>query len=87
MRLKKLIPVKEPVAEIEKIVNDDGETVYQVYYQQYDEFDNKLENEFDRRPQIVFTKELLRNHFESFDTLNEAKEMIEKYGYKVSRIL
>lgn len=64
-------------AKIVKIINNENEIRFQVYYEQKDE-------SFDFTPEIKWTKKLAKEHIESFDNLEEAINMIIKYGYVLS---
>nr|DAF30425.1 MAG TPA: hypothetical protein [Caudoviricetes sp.] len=61
-------------ALIDKIINDQQETMYQVYYIQSD-------GSHDFLPEIRFTKKMAKEHFETFDNIEDAINMILKYGY------
>ena len=64
-------------AKVVKITNSENETRFQVYYEQEN-------GGFDYTPEIKWTKKLAKNHIESFDNLEEAVNMIMKYGYVLS---
>lgn len=61
-------------ALIDKIINDQQETMYQVYYIQSD-------GSHDFLPEIRFTKKMAKEHFETFNDIEDAINMILKYGY------
>ena len=61
-------------ALIDKIINDQQETMYQVYYIQSD-------GSHDFLPEIRFTKKMAKEHFETFENIEDAINMIFKYGY------
>ena len=61
-------------ALIDKIINDQQETMYQVYYIQSD-------GSHDFLPEVRFTKRMAKEHFETFDNIEDAINMIFKYGY------
>ena len=61
-------------ALIDKIINDQQETMYQVYYIQSDCSHYFL-------TEIKFTKKMTKEHFETFDDIEDAINMILKYGY------
>lgn len=65
-------------AKVVKIINSENEIRLQVYYEQKD-------GSFDFTPTgIKWTKKLAKEHIESFDNLEEAVNMIMKYGYVLS---
>lgn len=64
-------------AKIVKMTNSENETRYKVYY-------IRENGDVDYTPEIKWTKKLAREHYESFDTLEEAVKMIMKYGYVLS---
>ena len=64
-------------AKVVKIINSENEIRFQVYYEQKD-------GSFDYTPKIKWTKKLAKKHIESFDNLEEAIQMIMKYGYVLS---
>lgn len=61
-------------ASIDKIINDQQETMYQVYYIQND-------GSHDFLPEVRFTKKMAKEHFETFENIEDAINMIFKYGY------
>lgn len=61
-------------AAIDKIINDQQEIMYQVYYVQTD-------GSYDFLPEIKFTRKLAKEHFETFDNIEDAINMIFKYNY------
>lgn len=64
-------------AKITKMKNSEDEIVYKVYY-------IRENGDVDYTPEIKWTKKLAKNHIESFDNLEEAVNMIMKYGYVLS---
>ena len=61
-------------ALIDKIINDQQETMYQVYYVQSD-------GSHDFLPEVRFTNKMAKEHFETFENIEDAINMIFKYGY------
>lgn len=64
-------------AAIDKIINDQQEIMYQVYYVQTD-------GSYDFLPEIKFTRKLAKEHFETFDNIEDAINMIFKYNYVIA---
>lgn len=60
--------------EIDKIKNDEGKVMYQIYYW------NEEEQYWTLEPPFELTKEQKKNHFETTDSLEEAIKLI--LGYK-----
>ena len=64
-------------AAIDKIINDQQEIMYQVYYRHTD-------GSYDFLLEIKFTKKMAKEHFETFDNIEDAINTILKYGYVLS---
>lgn len=78
--------VETPLAEIEVKVDETcGEKTYFVYYEQYNLVTGNSEG-YDTIPQVKLPRGVW-DDYEAFSSLDEAKDIIQKYGYTLSHVV